>query len=417
MKQGEPTDLSSDIMQNQNDASIPWENEASSPTAEHSGTYPPPQEPGSFDREDVTLSYASPAPLDTLYPQQDLSIPPNIPPEMSRSGSHLPPGNMSPSERQSSFGRIIPEPTHQIMGSPNSTLGVLSSGRNIQSVDSFSRNWYHHNPFNSINWLPDNWTPDFPMEDRNDMESSTHEHYSTHRDAIDVTQIQIATTNMPVARNPARSQEARSHTTSLPADIHNNPSPGSQSTHSAGQYYVDGEGARLPRVRKAPYRIADPVIPLSPSDSYLLQHTYAFPNSEDCQETMNISVKGEIPSAIYNEIFRIFNITCVTSTHYMPFQTAHFPSRRFLSYSIRLYRENFLSVLPFIHPATFNLSASHWLFILAVASIGNHYFESEDAGALVIAMHEFTRRAIQFIVRKFPYKDSEDEPVLSFGTD
>jgi hypothetical protein len=185
---------------------------------------------------------------------------------------------------------------------------------------------------------------------------------------------------------------------SQPADDQNTSSPGSQSTHSAGQYYVDGEGARLPRVRKAPYKIVDPVMPMSPGENQHLRDGFMLPDIDDSREISNMPTTEEIPLAIYNDILRLFDLTCITSTHYTPFQNSTFPSRKFLSRSIRLYIENFQPVLPFMHPATFNLSTSHWLLVLAVASIGNHYVESKDGELLIIAMHEVTRRAIQYVV-------------------
>jgi hypothetical protein len=60
--------------------------------------------------------------------------------------------------------------------------------------------------------------------------------------------------------------------------------------------------------------------------------------------------------------------------------------------------ENFQPILPFLHQPTLDLSTTHWLLILALASIGSHYMESEDNELFVVAMHEFTRRAIQAFV-------------------
>jgi hypothetical protein len=303
------------------------------------------------------------------------------------------PSNMGEAD---GFGTsIVPERSQSIMNNSNSSIQHLNSTRGTQDTDEFSRNWYQDG-FTSINWLPENWTPDFPMEDRDDLESVNNVAYHVPTQSIAIPQAQ-GTLNTPAMRDQSRRQRIPS-LPSQPADGQNMSSPGSQSTHSGGQYYVDGEGARLPRVRKAPYRIADSSLPLSPSESQMLRNGFLFPTIDDPQDTSNMLSVEDIPLSIYNEILQIFNITCIATTHYLPFRGASFPSRQVLSRSIHLYKENFQPVLPFMHPATFQVSTTHWLLVLAVASIGNHYITSEGAEPLVIAMHEFTRRAIQYLV-------------------
>ena len=78
-----------------------------------------------------------------------------------------------------------------------------------------------------------------------------------------------------------------------------------------------------------------------------------------------------------------------------------------MSRFVSLYVEHFQPILPFIHPATLNLSSSHWLLVLAMAAIGSHYVGVEDVDVLVVAMHEFLRRAISMMVSVFdlPRKD------------
>ena len=298
---------------------------------------------------------------------------------------------------------IVPESAQNMMANSNPDLQTLNSTRNAQEADEFSRNWYLDG-FTSINWLPENWTPDFPMEDRDGMGSANNNAYPPPTNTAEIASAQ-GTLNMPVTRDRSRRHRIPSLPTSQPSESQNMSSPGSQSTHSGGQYYVDGEGARLPRVRKAPYRISDSAIPLSPSESQLLRRGFMFPNTDDPQGISSIPTTEDVPLTIYNEILQMFNITCISSTHYAPFQSISFPSRKVLGRSVHLYIDNFQPIFPFMHPATLNLSSSHWLLILAFASIGNHYMAFQDAEVFIIAMHEFTRRAIQYMVGKASFCD------------
>ena len=394
-------------MMNSDDSAIPWANTSGSPTAERgqSSQFTPHQLTGNFGEQEPALSYGTPAPFPTLYSQHDIEMQPNISPGPSGPGSHsLPPMSLSPSNisvRRAAYETdIIPDSSQDIMETTDPALHAMSSGRDLQDAEAFSRNWYQ-NGFTSINWLPENWTPDFSMEDRDDVGAANHQQYPALGTAIE-NSVTHSALNMPATRGQSHRQRVPSIAASQLVDAQSNSSPGSQSTHSAGQYYVDGEGARLPRVRKAPYRVADPIIPLSLSDNQHLYRGFMFPNIDKAQEASTIPATDELPLTIYNEILRIFGLTCITSTHYTPFQSSSFPSPKFLGRSIRMYIAHFQPVLPFMHPATFNFSTSHLLLVLAVASIGSHYIEFEETGLLTIAMHEFTRRAIQFMVSLWP---------------
>jgi hypothetical protein len=348
---------------------------------------------GSFGEADADLSYGASTPLESLYAQHGISVHSTVSPRPSGSISHsLVPMNLSTQlrEGQPVFGSL--------MDTSDSDLHALSSRKDVQDAAAFSGTWYQTG-FTSINWLPENWTPEFPMEDQDDIEASPHQQYSIQRNEPANT-IANSSLNIPTNRNENRNRLRRGPSNSAPqaTETQNSESPSSQSTHSAGQYYVDGEGARLPRVRKAPYRATDSVIPLSPSDSQQSNHGYMLPTVDDPRDSSSISNTNEVPLSTYNEILRIFGLTCIASTHYTPFTSNYFPSRQYLSLSIRFYMENFLPVLPCIHPATLNLPTSHWLFVLAMVSIGNHYVEAKESGILVVSMHEFTRRAIQFMV-------------------
>jgi hypothetical protein len=111
-----------------------------------------------------------------------------------------------------------------------------------------------------------------------------------------------------------------------------------------------------------------------------------------------VAENKQIPQSSYTEIIESFAYTCSATSHYAKFYDAAFPSRQMLSQCIQLYRDNFESILPFIHPATFDVSSSHWLLILAMAAVGSHYLEIENSEGFTVAIHEFLRRAIETVV-------------------
>jgi hypothetical protein len=366
------------------------------------------QHTSSFSAQDANLSYGTPTPLVALYSQHNIQLQTPMSPEQPELNlSHsLPPPNMS-SPKICEDGPVFRPsislvPGQPLLDDPESTLQSLSTSVNTNDVHSLSRSWYQNN-FSSINWLPDNWAPDFEMEDGNNLDST---HQSQYPGPGQITQTN-ATRYSPVRLDSGLSmpttqdQIGRLRQVSLSesqVDAQKTPSPGSQSTHSAGQYYVDGEGARLPRVRKSPYQVSDSFIPMFPYDGQELREGFMFSIRDESQDNLLASNAEEIPQSIYNEIVRVFSLTCIASTHYAPFQSGTFPSLRILGHYVRLYIENFQPIFPFIHPATFDLRTSHWLLVLAVAAVGNHFIESEEMELDTVAMHEFTRRAIQTVV-------------------
>ncbi len=265
--------------------------------------------------------------------------------------------------------------------------------------ESSSMPWYE-NSFSSINWLPGDWTPDFPdvgngLEDFDQGQSLVFGQNALSSPGVqniaDITMInQGLVPATPGQREMLQGQVLDGHDTS---------SPSSQSTRSTGRYYVDGDGARLPRVRKPPYRYCDSYNSSSMSQASENLPEFKFPDFEEFRDQPKpLSVNVEIPDDVYHEILRIFNITCVTSTHFSSFQGGLFPSSQTLSHFVYLYKENFQSILPFIHPSSFNISKSHWLLILALATTGSHFQESDGAELLAVALHEFLNRAIQAVV-------------------
>jgi Fungal Zn(2)-Cys(6) binuclear cluster domain len=254
--------------------------------------------------------------------------------------------------------------------------------------------WYQNN-FTSINWLPDNWTPDFQIDGSLGPFDQQSLFFGQTSQAGNITfplgnsnQHQQSPRPFPRARETLRRH-------SQAVDTQDVSSPSTQSTHSGGHYYVDGDGARLPRVRKIPYRYSDSYAHASTFNSEEMFPAFKFPEVGELPE---VPENQQIPQGSYAEIIESYTHTCITSNHYAKFYDAALPSRQTLSLCVLLYRDNFESTLPFIHPATFDVSSSHWLLLLALAAVGSHYLETELSESFSIATHEFLRRAIETMV-------------------
>jgi len=279
---------------------------------------------------------------------------------------------------------------------PTSPLLEIQSGHNLAEP------WYEGTS-SSLNWLPYNWSPDFQVGVGNTFGSpdiiqspeSGRGHLSSSSD--------FEGTDRSVFTQYQTPPEPHRHTNQvlMSSEIngdHGSSSPGSHSNQNAGHYYIDGDGARLPRVRKVLYRIAEPASPLRDETRHF-SSPFSFPNLEESLHINNSYDTNLLSLAIYEEILKVFKFSCVTSMHYSRFSAPTFPSLSTFSLFMHLFNQNFRSILPFIHPATFNPTRSHWLLILALAAAGSHFVGNEESRLYSLPMHEFLRRAIQVVVR------------------
>ncbi|KAG4429874.1 hypothetical protein IFR05_014642 [Cadophora sp. M221] len=262
-------------------------------------------------------------------------------------------------------------------------------GINNQTQDHLATPWFNSN-FQSINWLPEDWTPDFQMNSGDILTPFDRDQIVTYANDIP-SRYQESPRNFSLGQSLPL-QGSSPQTTGL-NDIS---SPGSQSTQSAGRFYVDGDGARLPRVRKAPYGQSEPQPHHSSHESGSPHAMLMFPDLGQYAARENGSTLDfeELPLSVYDEISRIFHLTCVSSTAYSNFYGDSFPSLHAFSYFTCLFTRHFRPSLPFLHPGTFDISSTHWLLILAMAAVGSNYADIESPGSLVVAMHEFLRRAV-----------------------
>ncbi|KAK0124407.1 hypothetical protein ONS95_009368 [Cadophora gregata] len=266
---------------------------------------------------------------------------------------------------------------------------------NNANSDQLTTPWL--NNFQSINWLPEDWNPDFHMNGEI-LGSLDHNHDIPYTDHVPSSYQQP-----PRTFSLSHSQALLNHNHISPrtADLHEVSSPGSQSTQSAGRFYVDGDGARLPRVRRAPYRQSDTNSRDASNGTLVSSSILMFPDLGQIPTgDGNTTTRSfdELPISVYDEITRIYHLSCESSTMFPNFYGDSFPSSRALSYFVHLFTQHFRPSLPFLHPATFDISSTHWLLTLAMSALGSQYADNESSGVLVVAMHEFVRRAIMMAI-------------------
>ncbi|KAF7948859.1 hypothetical protein EAE96_008041 [Botrytis aclada] len=279
-------------------------------------------------------------------------------------------------------------PLHSIMdldGAANSLLtGTSQASHQLHIQDTgiseglpeSAGSWAQYN-VSSINWLPYDWAPDYPLDDdavrmideRTDLngsspiavpgESIRRPTYSTNT-AIFTPSPQIqAQLHINDSPNPTISSEDAST------------SPNSLTAQSTGRYYVDGHGSRLPRIRKAPSETANSCPSISHPSIDDFNGRFAFPVDDTNDRPSDYR---QLPHEIYSIIQDAFEKTCIeNSPYFTPFQYTRFPSLYTLSRFITHYVDSFHQTLPFIHLPSFNISTSHWLFLLAMAAVGSHY--------------------------------------------
>lgn len=95
----------------------------------------------------------------------------------------------------------------------------------------------------------------------------------------------------------------------------------------------------------------------------------------------------------YTQIYNGFIQTCLESSIFQRYTSAHFPSRNILDYCIRLFLDHFNPVFPLVHPQTTDLNGS-WILSLAVCAIGAQYSATTELDASVGPFHEFLKRAL-----------------------
>ncbi|KAH8799842.1 hypothetical protein F5884DRAFT_811368 [Xylogone sp. PMI_703] len=281
--------------------------------------------------------------------------------------------------------RVHEVPTENVFTSPTNVPAISNTELQIPNFDDFNEAARPETPIMSplwplgnmsnINWLSNDYLPDFALDSvtRPEIHSNNvHQLPGTPSTSSSMSAGIQATATFSGDHEwqgdqlvPLAIATAMSGGTDSPGTYSSN------TTERTNYYYVDSEGARMPRIRtkKARGNSSQVDLELSPKD---LQH---------------------VSQEIYDKIAHSFNETPMALS-LTSMDTTLPPSRELLCHFVNLYFEYFQLVLPFLHPATIHLSECHWLLTLAITAIGAHYTSIEDVNIYAIPLHNALHYAI-----------------------
>lgn len=163
------------------------------------------------------------------------------------------------------------------------------------------------------------------------------------------------------------------------------------SSTKVGEYYVDGETARLPRTKRRKLSLKQS--PPSSASAALSAFTLRNPLSPSAELKHRI----DIPTETCDTFVRMFQHTCLDVAFPWPaFESTEFPPKDVLEHMLGLYFARFHQTLPFMHPASFKSTDTHWLLLLAMIALGSFYLDAENAQTFAISMQEFLRRCMTY---------------------
>lgn len=174
----------------------------------------------------------------------------------------------------------------------------------------------------------------------------------------------------------------------------------SQRTASISETYLDGDGARLPKIGIHRRFNSRPSLQLPVPGYKATQRveatTYSFPSQFCHPDPENVSRDRRIINDyIYDEIRRSFERICGPNSSFAPvYESPQFPSFDIMQSFICSYLDEFQPIVPMLHLPTLDLRSSHWLLALGLASMGCHFSDSPEAEPCALALNEFLRRAI-----------------------
>jgi hypothetical protein len=117
---------------------------------------------------------------------------------------------------------------------------------------------------------------------------------------------------------------------------------------------------------------------------------------EDSIEPTNASTYAAplLARSTYEDILQGFRKLCLDDSFgFLSYGSSRFPDILSLNMCIRLYFENFDTIMPIFHDQVTQLS-DHWMLALGVSAIGCQYAEADEYAQMVEPLHEFLRRAI-----------------------
>lgn len=164
-----------------------------------------------------------------------------------------------------------------------------------------------------------------------------------------------------------------------------------------GEYYVDGEPARLPRVKRRKTSTSRHVT--VPPDLSIFSLDTSF--SIEWQTT----TFGIHPST-YAKLQTLYQRLCLEApAPWQSFAAVTFPGKDFLEQLIRLYLGHFDQILPFLHHSQREEAGQNELLVLAMAAIGSHYLGESASQTFTGSIHEFARRCLLYRREELGVKD------------
>lgn len=159
----------------------------------------------------------------------------------------------------------------------------------------------------------------------------------------------------------------------------------------SGEYYVDGEPARLPRVKRwKPVAGEIPLVSFNGTFSLQLPESANLVTSEG---------NNEMSEKDYRTISDLYNRLCRSDGIFgARFTENELPHRTALGSLITLFREKFDNVLPFLHWTAFADNERNFLLDLAIIAVGSQFTGNM---AFSVSLHEFARRCLHFVTDDF----------------
>ena len=201
----------------------------------------------------------------------------------------------------------------------------------------------------------------------------------------------------PAVPTPTSNDQHRAEHASPPAGDRSSQAPSSgKETVASGEFYLDGDGARLPRVKRRRLLSKTTTDQSTARLSLELRSSEAF--SPDSINDHSSPTEFIMDAEMHRILHMVFEETCIrASLGALAYDSTSFPSPEALSQFVRLYFEYFHPITPFLHIGTFRNSNPHYALIAAMAAVGSHYAERVD-GIFVSSMHEYVRRTINLLV-------------------
>lgn len=158
----------------------------------------------------------------------------------------------------------------------------------------------------------------------------------------------------------------------------------------SGEYYVDGDAGRLPRIKRQKIIARRPSELRSPEFGYRLAWAPLMASEEP--------VGPHFAEFEYEDMHRAFMTLCVNCAPVTPsFISSEFPSLEAFDYLIHLFFKHVHQSLPFVHRPTFNPDhEGRWILLLSMASISCWFLEDEIADEFAESLLEFLRRVTLF---------------------